>query len=132
MPARDIFHQAVKNALVKAGWVITHDPLHVDFGGFDFFIDLGAETLIGASKEGRQIAVEVKSFAGASSLNEFHTAVGQFVNYRLVLSQAEPDRVLYLAVSEYVYTTVSSVRNSVHWRPSRTGCGLRSSMKNWR
>ena len=105
MPARDIFHQAVKNALVKAGWRITHDPLHVDFGGFDFFIDLGAETLIGASKEGRQIAVEVKSFAGASSLNEFHTAVGQFVNYRLVLSQAEPSRVLYLAVSEYVYAS---------------------------
>ena len=68
MPARDIFHQTVKNALVQSGWVITHDPLHIDFGGFDFFIDLGAETLIGASREGKRIAVEIKSFAGASSL----------------------------------------------------------------
>lgn len=80
MPARDLFHQAVKRALVREGWAITHDPPHIDFGGFDFFIDLGAETLLGATREGRQIAVEVKSFAGASSLSEFHAAVGQFVN----------------------------------------------------
>ncbi len=104
MPARDIFHQVARNAVVKAGWTITHDPLHVDFGGFDFFIDLGAETLIGATKDGRKIAIEVKSFAGASSLSEFHTAVGQFVNYRLVLNQVEPDRMLFLAVSEFAWT----------------------------
>jgi XisH protein len=24
--ARDIFHQAVKTALSKAGWLVTHDP----------------------------------------------------------------------------------------------------------
>ncbi len=29
MPARDIHHDAVRNALVKDGWAITHDPLHV-------------------------------------------------------------------------------------------------------
>jgi hypothetical protein len=76
---------------------------HIFDRGFDFFIDLGAEELIGASKDGRKIAVEVKSFVGASSLSEFHVAAGQFVNYRLVLKKAEPDRVLYLAVSEYTY-----------------------------
>ncbi|MEG4026591.1 MULTISPECIES: element excision factor XisH family protein [unclassified Microcoleus] len=26
MPARDIYHQVVKQALIKAGWTITHDP----------------------------------------------------------------------------------------------------------
>ena len=103
MPAKDIYHNAVKNALIKDGWTITHDPLHIKYGGFDFFVDLGAETLLGASKGGQQIAVEVKSFVGASSLNEFHMAVGQFVNYRLVLAQGEPERTLYLAVSEYIY-----------------------------
>lgn len=106
MPARDIFHKAVRNALVRSGWVITHDPLHIDFGGFDFFIDLGADTLIGASQDGKQIAVEVKSFAGASSLSEFHGAVGQFVNYRLVLNRSEPDRILYLAVAEFAYKSL--------------------------
>lgn len=106
MPVRDLFHHAVRNALLRDGWVITHDPLHIEFGGFDFFIDLGAESLIGADRDGRQIAVEVKSFAGASSLSDFHTAVGQFVNYRLVLSKTEPERTLYLAVAEYVYKSL--------------------------
>lgn len=104
MPARDIHHIAVRNALIKDGWIITHDPLHIKYGGFDFFVDLGAESLLGASKDGQKIAVEIKSFASASSLSEFHTATGQFVNYRLVLAQAEPERILYLAVSEYIFT----------------------------
>ena len=106
MPARDLFHRTVKNALIRSGWVITHDPLHIELGGFDFFIDLGAESLIGASRAGRQIAVEVKSFAGASSLSDFHAAVGQFVNYRLVLSKTDPERVLYLAVAEFVHKSL--------------------------
>lgn len=108
MPTRDIYHDAVKRALIKDGWRITHDPLHIKYGGFDFLIDLGAEALIGASKDGQKIAVEVKSFVGASSLNDFHNAVGQFVNYRLVLKQAEPERKLYLAVNEYVFSSFFS------------------------
>ena len=103
MPAGDICHNAVKHALIKDGWTITHDPLHIKYGGFDFFIDLGAEVLIGATKEGRRIAVEIKSFAGPATLSEFHTAVGQFVNYRLALTEAERNRTLYLAVSTYIY-----------------------------
>ncbi len=35
MSARDIFHNAVKTALQKDGWVITHDPLTVEiYEGF--------------------------------------------------------------------------------------------------
>ncbi len=26
MPAKDIFHETVKHALIKENWVITHDP----------------------------------------------------------------------------------------------------------
>jgi hypothetical protein len=29
MPARDLYHDAVKNALVKDGWTITHDPIRL-------------------------------------------------------------------------------------------------------
>ncbi len=103
MTAKDIIHDNVKRALTKDGWTITHDPLHVRYGGFDFFVDLGAETLLGASRDGRKIAVEVKTFGGASSLSDFHLAIGQFLNYRLVLAQEKPERALYLAVSEYTY-----------------------------
>ncbi len=48
--AKDIYHNQVKNALVKDGWNITHDPLFVQFGGVDVYVDLGAEKIIGAEK----------------------------------------------------------------------------------
>ncbi|MBD2292046.1 hypothetical protein H6G06_00755 [Anabaena sphaerica FACHB-251] len=30
MSARDLFHQAVRTALEKEGWIITDDPLEVE------------------------------------------------------------------------------------------------------
>jgi len=35
MPAKDIYHNNVKNALIKAGWLITHDPYILTFGQRD-------------------------------------------------------------------------------------------------
>jgi hypothetical protein len=58
MPARDLYHEAMSKALVKDGWTITHDPLTLHWGKKDYFVDLGAERLLGASKEGQKIAVE--------------------------------------------------------------------------
>ncbi|NEO57720.1 MAG: hypothetical protein F6K54_34445 [Okeania sp. SIO3B5] len=88
MSARDFFHQEVKNALIKDGWSITHDPLSIRFGGVDISIDLGAEQLIGAEKDNQNIAVEIKSFLPKSSaISEFHTALGKFINYRAALIQ---------------------------------------------
>jgi hypothetical protein len=43
MSARDLFHNAVRNALQKEGWNITHDPLTIKFGKDKLSIDLGAE-----------------------------------------------------------------------------------------
>ena len=105
MAARDVFHQAVKQALIVDGWTITNDPLVVQFGGVDLYIDLGAEKLIAAEKAGHTIAVEVKSFLGASVVSEFHSALGQFLNYRFALKQKEPSRVLFLAVPLDIYQT---------------------------
>jgi hypothetical protein len=105
MPARDIFHQAVKAALEKAGWTITHDPLPIPYGGIDMYIDLGAERLLAAERDGERIAVEIKSFLGASLVSDFHTALGQFLNYRLILGELEPGRTLYLAVPFDTYNT---------------------------
>ena len=104
MSARDFFHKEVKNALIKDGWSITHDPLSVSFGRLDMSIDLGAEQLIGAQKDNQKIAVEIKSFLPKSSaISEFHTALGQFINYRAALRQDEPERILYLAVPIIAY-----------------------------
>lgn len=103
--AKDRFHQVVRTALEKEGWNITDDPYEINVDDVDFEIDLAAEQLLAAEREGRKIAVEVKSFISPSNVGEFHTALGQFLNYRDALTQIEPDRRLYLAVREPVYTT---------------------------
>ncbi len=103
MPAKDIFHDIVKNALIKEGWIITDDPLYLDYGGVDLYVDLGAEKLIAAEKDQQKIAVEIKSFNRPSLITEFHSALGQFLNYRLVLEDLDPEREVYLAISEDVY-----------------------------
>lgn len=104
MPAKDIFHDAVRVALEKDSWSITHDPLSMTIDGIEFYIYLGAERLLAAEKEGKKIAVEVKSFLGKSDISEFHTALGQTLNYRSVLRKKQPERVLYLAISYEIYT----------------------------
>jgi XisH protein len=101
--ARDLFHQVVKDALIKDGWNITHDPFPVDYGDVQMQIDLGAERLLAATKDAETIAVEIKSFVNPSSISEFHTAVGQYLNYRRALRAQEPNRVLYLAVPSQTY-----------------------------
>jgi hypothetical protein len=102
--AKDLFHNTVKIALQKDGWKITHDPYQLRYGVADVYIDLAAEEAIAAEKEGRKIAVEVKSFAGGSTISEFHTALGQFLNYRVALEvSSEPERILYLAVPTDTY-----------------------------
>ena len=59
MPATDVYHDRVKNALVKDGWTITHDPYTLSFGLKNVFVDLGAERLLAAEKGQEKIAVEI-------------------------------------------------------------------------
>jgi hypothetical protein len=101
--AKDIFHNVVRNGLEKEGWLITDDPLEIEVGGVELYIDLGAEQLLAAERSGEKIAVEVKSFIATSNISAFHTAVGQFFNYRVALELQESERVLYLAVPLGVY-----------------------------
>ena len=100
MPARDRYHDCVRNALVKDGWVITHDPLRLSWGGKDKYVDLGAEELISAEKGGRNIAVEVKTFGGPSEVDDLEKALGQFGLYRTVLAKVHPGWTLFLAIPE--------------------------------
>lgn len=101
--AKDVFHDVVRHALEKDGWTITQDPFHIRYGIADVYIDLAADRTIAAEKEGQKIAVEIKRFIRGSAISEFHTALGQFLNYRIVLNAEEPDRALYLAVPNNTY-----------------------------
>lgn len=101
--ARDIFHPIVREALEKEGWVITHDPYFVEAEERKHQIDLAAELLVAAERNQTKIAVEIKSFLSASVAYEFHTVLGQYLNYRPFVQIKEPDRKLYLAINQRVY-----------------------------
>ncbi len=106
MPAKDTFHDVVKNALIKDGWTITHDPYTLSFGSTRVYADLGAERPIAAERAGQKIAVEIKSFLGDSNVRDLEQALGQFVLYRLLMRNVEPDRLLLLAVPESAYKSI--------------------------
>lgn len=103
--AKDIFHEAVKFALINDGWIITNDPLTIRIDKVKLEVDLAAEKVIAAQKNGQKIAVKIKSFTKPSTINEFHAALGQFLNYRLALQMTDPSRILYLAVPIDIFDT---------------------------
>lgn len=110
MPRRDAYHDAVRVALERDGWTITDDPLTVPTPGLDFHIDLGAiREIIGAQKDGRQIAVEIKSLKVNSVFYDFHQALGQFLIYRLALRLAEKKHFLYLAIPENEFQRLEKI-----------------------
>lgn len=88
MPTRDLYHIAVRNALIKDGWTITHDPYVLSVGLRDVYIDLGAERVIAAERGQDKIAVEIKTFRGASDIYDLEMAIGQYVLYRSSLNRA--------------------------------------------
>lgn len=103
MPKLDIIHNAVKNALIKDGWTITHDPFIIEYKELTLYADLAAERPIAAEREGRKIVVEVKSFVGASKIQDLKIGLGQYEIYVSLLEITDPNRKLYLAISEKVY-----------------------------
>lgn len=106
MPARDLLHNAVRNALVRDGWTITHDPLRLTSGRRNLYVDLGAERLLAAEKGALRIAVEVKTFSGPSDVDALEQAMGQHILYRALLGGQDPGRMLFLAVPDDVWNTL--------------------------
>lgn len=96
----------MRTALIKDGWIITHDPLVLPLGDREIYVDLGAENTLGAEREGRKIAVEIKGFGGPSGVDDLEKAIGRYALYRFVLGRREPQRALYLAISHETYATV--------------------------
>jgi hypothetical protein len=103
MPQTDLYHNAVKNALIKDGWTITHDPLTVRLLDMRLYIDLAAEKILTDDLESSKIGIEIKVFESDSFVNEFEKALGQYDLYQMALNQFQKERKLYLAVAISVY-----------------------------
>jgi len=103
MATIDLIHNAVKNALIKDGWTITHDPYVIKYEEVTLFADLGAERAIAAELAGNKIVVEIKSFVGRSPIQDIKIALGQYDLYQGFLEVLAPERKLYLAISKKIY-----------------------------
>lgn len=107
MPPRDSIHDAVVEALMRDGWVITHDPLFLRYGDRSVLIDLGADdgqdVILTLDRGPTRIAIEIKSFSGRSPVGQLEQAVGQYVIYDILLQELDPGRDVYLAIPEPVY-----------------------------
>ncbi len=105
MPQRDAIHDLVKQAITKDGWTITDDPYVISYGERFLFVDLGATQyaslkgaqgrFIGAYKDSCRIAIEIKEFRGRSIIADLEQTIGQYVLYRLLLNQVDPEREIY-------------------------------------
>lgn len=103
MPAKDKYHDAVKNALIKEGWQITYDPYTIKYQEIQLFADLLADKIVEAQKDGQQIIVEIKSFISRSPMRELETALGQYIIYRTLLKRILPQAKIYLAIPQGIY-----------------------------
>ncbi|MGK7928988.1 MAG: element excision factor XisH family protein [Spirulina sp.] len=114
MPQRDTIHDLIKQALIKDRWKITDDPYVIAYGERFLFIDLGISRsgnalngkhgqLIGIERDRHKIAVEIKEFRGKSFIKNLEQTIGQYTLYRLLLKTVEPEREVYLAITDTDY-----------------------------
>ena len=106
MPAKDIYHNAVKNALIKDGWTITADPYPLEYEDVELYPDLAIEKLISEDQKQRKIIIEIKSFISPSLMKDFQNALGQYILYRDLIQLTQDEyQEIYLAIKDEIYET---------------------------
>ncbi len=103
MPRLDAHHHIVKRALRKDGWEISSDQFLVKYNGLHVYIDLVAERQSLNKFMEAETAIEIKVFGGASFVDDFEKAIGQYSLYRFLLKGAKIQRELYLALTEEAF-----------------------------
>jgi hypothetical protein len=103
MPAKDVYHDAVKQALIKEGWLIIRENYELDYQGDSLYPDFAAEKTITATRDTEKILVEVKSFLGRSFIADLQATLGQYFMYQQVIRVQRLDFRLYLAVPADLY-----------------------------
>ena len=58
--ARDKFRYNFRRALEKDGWTITNDPLRIQAGEVKGEVDLGAEKIFAAEKDGKKLPLKLR------------------------------------------------------------------------
>ncbi len=105
MPAKDRYHDAVKRALIKDGWIIETDQFILTIDQRNLWVDLQASKV----DPRLTILVEVKELAEVDSAVEaLANALGKIALYRLALANANLPFILYLAVSVQSYAGILS------------------------
>jgi len=88
--AKDIYHDAVKTALIKDGWTIIEEGVHLRPDNHQaYFVDILAERYLFAQKAQELIIVEVKTFGGKSDTYQLHDKVWFQCNYTDLLIEEE-------------------------------------------
>jgi hypothetical protein len=112
MPAKDIYHDAVRNALIKDGWRIVSDPYKIKYKDVELFADLAVEKTIASEQKELRIIVEIKSFLSPSPMRNFEIALGQYILYRNLINFTETKYQIYLAIKDSIYENFFK-RNSI-------------------
>ncbi|MEG3978451.1 element excision factor XisH family protein [Microcoleus sp. herbarium8] len=103
MSARDIYHDAVKSALIKDNWRSAADPYLIQCEDIDLTADIADARLIAAEREGHKIVVNIECFVGRSLMTDFHLAVGRYKLYQMLVEKTAPEYELYLAIDDITY-----------------------------
>ena len=103
MPARDIYHNAVKLALIKDNWAIVADPYLLQCQDINLSADISDSRPIAAEREGHKIVVDIECFVGRSLMTDFYLAVGRYKLYQMLVEKTAPEYELYLAIDDITY-----------------------------